>query len=182
MENIDPYSAIQFDLELPEGLNLDDVVLNNDRFTASHVKAWNELSSNHIRIVVYSATNGVIVETAGSLLTLALSADQRAQTGTHTVTLDNIYLTDAMGRDVKPAPINSTLRVGETTGFDQPKQAFRIISGKHLMIVSPANMVVAIYTADGRIVRMVELSEGNNVITDLPKGIYIINKQKAVVR
>lgn len=182
MENIDPYSAIQFDLELPEGLSLKDVVLNNDRFTASHVKAWNELSSNHIRIVVYSATNGVIGETAGSLLTLALSADQRAQTGTHTVTLDNIYLTDAMGRDVKPAPINSTLRVGETTGFDQPKQAFRIISGKHLMIVSPANMVVAIYTADGRIVRMVELSEGNNVITDLPKGIYLINKQKAVVR
>jgi hypothetical protein len=182
MENSASYSAIQFDLELPEGISLSDVVLSDTRFTASHVKAWNKLSSNRVRVVIYSASNGSIGETTGALLSLILKADQRVQTGTHTITMDNIYLTDAAGLDVKPAPINGLLMIGETTGFGQPKQDFRIISGKNLIIISPANMVVNIYAIDGHLVRMVELFEGSNIIRDLPKGIYLINKQKAVVR
>lgn len=41
---------------------------------------------------------------------------------------------------------------------------------------------INIYGVDGRLVRSERLNEGNNIITGLVKGIYIVNNKKVVVR
>lgn len=49
-------------------------------------------------------------------------------------------------------------------------------------IVADKAQCVKICSIDGCIVRNMELNEGHNVITNLPKGIYIVNNQKVIIK
>lgn len=51
-----------------------------------------------------------------------------------------------------------------------------------LEIVADKAQCVKICSIDGCIVRNMELNEGHNVITNLPKGIYIVNNQKVIIK
>lgn len=51
-----------------------------------------------------------------------------------------------------------------------------------LLIQSDGNRSLNIYSVDGRLVRRVQLSKGENNIERLTKGIYIIDNQKVIVR
>ena len=51
-----------------------------------------------------------------------------------------------------------------------------------LEIVADKAQSVKICSIDGCIVRNMELNEGHNVITNLPKGIYIVNNQKIIIK
>lgn len=50
-----------------------------------------------------------------------------------------------------------------------------------LHIVSPATQRIQIHAIDGRLVRSVRLAEGDNTVSALPKGMYIIANQKVIL-
>ncbi|MDP4276773.1 MAG: chitobiase/beta-hexosaminidase C-terminal domain-containing protein [Bacteroidota bacterium] len=182
MENSKNYSAIQFDITLPEGVSVSNVKLDNSRFRNSHVAAWNQINSTTVRVLAYSANNSDIINSTGSLLSLSLKADEKAQAGNYILAMNNIYLIDALGNEDKIESVNGSLIIGSTTGFSNSKNELKIISGKVLKIVSPSETDVTIYTTDGCKVRDVRLSTGLNILSDLPQGVYLINKHKAIVK
>ena len=52
-----------------------------------------------------------------------------------------------------------------------------------IVYVSVAKAQVAnIYGIDGRLVKVVELNEGDNTISGLSNGIYLINNKKVVIK
>ena len=181
MDNSKAYSAMQFDVELPAGVSINDIRLNNERFSSSHAVVWNLISEGHVRVVVYSGQNSPIKNNSGSLLYLSLNVENTITTGDHTLTFNRIFLTDAQGNEDKIDELNGVLRVSTTTGLDHAKGGFKIISGTELTIICDSDMPISIYSSDGRKVRDVQLSAGENRIADLPKGVYYINRQKALV-
>lgn len=48
-------------------------------------------------------------------------------------------------------------------------------------VVSPSAQSVAVYAADGRLLRQVEVEEGENTINGLPNGFYIVGNQKVAL-
>lgn len=50
--------------------------------------------------------------------------------------------------------------------------------GNALVIYTDSDMTQTIYTVDGRIIRIVELSTGRNEVTDLAPGLYILAGHK----
>lgn len=51
-----------------------------------------------------------------------------------------------------------------------------------LIITSDAIRSLNIFAIDGRVVRTVELTHGRNVVSDLAKGVYLIENQKVMVK
>ncbi len=51
-----------------------------------------------------------------------------------------------------------------------------------LIINADKTQSVQIYGLDGRMVKNIQVSEGENTVTELAKGIYLINNQKAIIK
>lgn len=50
-----------------------------------------------------------------------------------------------------------------------------------LYIKSKNDGEIAIYNMDGTAARRLRVSQGLNTISDLPRGIYIVNRQKLII-
>ena len=81
--------------------------------------------------------------------------------------------------------------VNVTAPTDQPdnisnqsvENAMTVYSVDGIVYVSVAKAQVAnIYSIDGRLVKVVELNEGDNTISGLSNGIYLINNKKVVIK
>lgn len=78
--NSKPMSAMQFDLQLPEGVVLDTEEFEySDRLQQSHVIIITDLGNNTYRVVVNSASNGKFRQTDGVIMTLYMSANLAAE-------------------------------------------------------------------------------------------------------
>lgn len=51
----------------------------------------------------------------------------------------------------------------------------------NIHIVSPTVQSIAVYAADGRLVRQIEVEVGENIISGLPNGFYIVGNQKVAL-
>lgn len=71
-----------------------------------------------------------------------------------------------------------------TTGINVPlNDLFTVISkGNALIINSNVAKVLNLYAIDGSLVCVINATVGENVVTDLEKGVYILNNQKVVLR
>lgn len=72
---------------------------------------------------------------------------------------------------------------GQTTGIENlyrnAEDDIQVYSeGGTLCIVAPKNMNIALYSADGRLVRMMNLHQGLNKEYGLPRGVYFVGKKK----
>ncbi|MDE6770765.1 MAG: hypothetical protein K2J78_13665, partial [Muribaculaceae bacterium] len=53
--------------------------------------------------------------------------------------------------------------------------------GAEIVVYAPGEMSLPIYTLNGTLVRVVEVNAGRNVISELPKGTYIIGGVKILL-
>lgn len=84
MNSANDYSAFQFDVELPEGVELDAIALNNDRCKDFAVR-FNKVEDNIYKVVAYNLANEPLANGSDNLLTLKLSGINES---------DEIRLTD----------------------------------------------------------------------------------------
>ncbi len=75
---------------------------------------------------------------------------------------------------------------GGATGIDASQAVSGELSvyseGGVLELNSPVSQCVKVYGVDGRLVRVLQLSEGSNVVSGLAKGMYVIANRKVVVK
>ena len=88
--------------------------------------------------------------------------------------------------DLAQAPKYAIVHGGDgTTNIDRTSadNGLKVYSDNGVLIIN-ANEVqnVQIYALDGRMVKTIQLAEGDNTVTGLAKGVYLINNQKAIVK
>jgi hypothetical protein len=117
LTNKDGIAGVQFDLYLPDGIQLcedeyGDYMVELSRTTIRrHSVASRVMSDGALRVVVSSQQNATFSGNSGTILTLRLLAKSTMEAGNYTVKLKNIVLTDPNAKRYAAADVRSTITV-----------------------------------------------------------------------
>lgn len=162
------YSGFQFDMLLPEGVqvkkdafNNNEVRLSDTRQAANALFMSNMIADHTFRVLGASATGDIYSGTTGDFIKLLLVAEEGMNAEDAVVTINNMVLAKD-GRGVSPQAITANLPIGETTSISNIEQ------GKF----------VNVYDLKGFCLKShVTIQQA---LKNLPKGVYIINGKKVV--
>lgn len=162
------YSGFQFDMLLPEGVqvkkdafNNNEVRLSDTRQAANALFMSNMIADHTFRVLGASSTGDIYSGTTGDFIKLLLVAEEGMNAEDAVVTINNMVLAKD-GRGVSPQAITANLPIGETTSISNIEQ------GKF----------VNVYDLKGFCLKShVTIQQA---LKNLPKGVYIINGKKVV--
>lgn len=162
------YSGFQFDMLLPEGVqvkkdafNNNEVRLSDSRQAANALFMSNMIADHTFRVLGASATGNIYSGTTGDFIKLLLVAEEGMNADNAVVTINNMVLAKD-GCSVSPQAITTNLPIGETTSISNIEQ------GKF----------VNVYDLKGFCLKShVTIQQA---LKNLPKGVYIINGKKVV--
>lgn len=158
-------TAMQMDINLPEGMTLVDASLS-DRASASHQVDFNQLANGDYRLLAASSTLKSFNNNEGAVLSLTL-----AGTPSGNGRLSGIKLaTPAATRySVDDIELNFI-----PTGIENLTTAARIYSeGNNIVIVSPSDGMAQIVLPNG-MNKTVKVATGRNVVETPAKGLVIV--------
>ena len=172
------YSALQADINLPEGMTLDDVTLAELPDVQVQVS---ELSEGTYRIALHTR-NGEALPTGKTSLSLNVTTDRMIPQAECVVSLSNAQIADTLGEDNRIAPRSTNFNLSTATGMDATTATVQSIrGGEALYIESLTDGTVHIHLVDGRLLRTCTVKAGHTRI-ELPRGIYIVNNQKIIIK
>lgn len=155
------FIAFEFSLTLPDGLRIalnkkgkPDASLDEDR-NEDHTMTTKDNGNGHYKFVCYSMGNSEFNGTEGALIHLTLEADAAMTDGVYTGKIEGIMLS-TQDVDIYPADETFTILAGNATGIST--------------ISSQADGSAAVYDMQGR------------RLTEAPKGLYIVNGRKYVIK
>ena len=94
LEGNSAYTAFQFDLMIPEGMDVTQMTLNSQR-KQNHMLLYNKIGEGHYRVVVLSTSNQSFNETVGELLCIGF--DNYPADG---IIIDDIHFVTPQGNDL----------------------------------------------------------------------------------
>lgn len=158
-------TAMQMDINLPEGMTLVDASLS-DRASASHQVDFNMLASGDYRVLAASSTIKSFKNNDGTVLTLTLagtpSGDGRLSGIKLATPAATRYSIDDIELNFAP------------TGIENLTTAARIYSeGNNIVIVSPSDGMAQIVLTNG-MNKTVKVATGRNVVETPAKGLVIV--------
>ena len=151
------FSAYQFDMHLPDGIKVKNVVLGNDRTNAQKTNYLDfaELSDGITRVICASTKDIAFTGTEGTVARVTLVADNNIKAGNYSVGIDNVILSQA-GQSEMPESITFNANASMATGITETQS--EDINKRNVM-----------YDIMGR--------KMNN---SLRHGIYIMNGKKII--
>ena len=155
-------TLLQFDLRLPEGLSIavedgDYAIDIAGRTTWKKHSLMAKATNGITRFLLASNTNALIDGNDGNVISIKLTASDDYTSGD--IMLENQLLVSPDAEDVMPA--DYVYSVGSTTSINA------------IMAGQPAD----VYTLNGSKVRHAATS-----LDELPKGVYIVNGKKIIVK
>ena len=171
LDNAEAFTALQLDIELPLGLNIEKATLN--KATSSHVMMANELSNGDMRILSYSTQNANFKSTDDALFTLVVKADDNFNGG-------NIVISDilAVENNMKEAIIDDVVAtVSAPCGIEGIYTFTNIYAeDRSIVVESPCQQTIYISTVDG--ITLAEyINIGKNIIAVNNAGLYIVSTE-----
>lgn len=165
MNNIDAITGVQFDLYLPDGMELSEdeygdynIELSDRTTERRHSVASRLMGDGALRVVVSSQQNATFEGNSGTLLTLVLFPKSTIESGDHDVTLKNIILTDPQATRYAAPDMKSTITVSNYTMGD-------VNNDGHIDVADLAGVVRFILeNADASLVFNAADMDGNGVI------------------
>ena len=94
LEDNRAYTAFQFDLMMPEGMDVTQLTLNSER-KQNHQLLYNKISDGHYRVVALSTSDRSFNGTTGELLNIAFDSQP-----TDGIVIDNIHFVTTQGSDL----------------------------------------------------------------------------------
>lgn len=178
--NIADCTALQFDVELPQGVSVID---NTPALTDchSHIVASRAQDNGGMRVVTFSMSNARLGENA--VATMTLVADMQTAEGTYPVVIRNIHAADAMGNEYAVPEMRSTVKVARPLGVDGIDAAGLTIrtEGHNIYVKSAADTTLRLVSIDGT-ARTLNIVAGENVFCIENAGLYIIAGRKVVIK
>ena len=149
------YTAFQFDLYVPEGTDVAQMLLNAQR-KQKHQLLYNKVADGHYRVAAISTSNRTFNGNDGELLAITLDGFT-----SYDIAMRNILFFDAAGNSYQFDDISMTNDAG-TTGIAERNNVMEEVAGSDTII----------YDLQGRKVEK----------SNLTKGLYIVNSKKVVIK
>ena len=173
----EPYSAIQFDITVPDGFDIYDVTAGED-LTACQL-TFSQKDMTRFRVVAYIEDKTEFGAGDAVVANLTVSASSVIEEDARKLTISNIYAVADNGNDEVRLE-DSTLSFSQSTSVGSGFATFAVKGGEEITITSLETMEIAVYSVDGRLVRKVNAKEGTTHIS-VPAGMYIVNGEKVTV-
>ena len=156
LQNNREYTAFQFDLYVPEGTDVMQMQINKER-KQKHQLLYNKVEDGHWRVVALSTSNNTFQGNDGELLNVALGNNS-----SEGISLSNIMLFDAKGTGY---PFNDLYLSGTTMIQSMGDGQWTTDDSS------------AVYDLQGR-----KIVNGKSSSYQLPRGVYIMNGKKVVIK
>ena len=178
LKNNVAYTAIQMDVELPEGASLVSATLGER--AASHSVIWSKMNNGKVRVIAYSLSNVAIAGNSGELVTMNLQAE-KAVTGV--ISVDNVRVVTADGIETAIGCCGSIVDINGTTSINSLDAADVKIytAGEALVIESSNAFKASVYSLNGKLVEVLNVAAGKNIYT-LPAGTYVVGGVKVIIK
>lgn len=169
LDNVNEYTAFQFEMSLPEGMTASDFTLTSR--AGNHTIEAVPIGDGKMRILCYSPVTDAIAGHDGALLAFNVTAN-RSVAGE--IVIDRIEMVGMSGQmfnfDIFALKVNNN-----ATHVKEVKAAPRIYSDGHDIIVECAvDMTVLIADMAGH-TQLVKAHAGRNVFPTQNSGVYAVN-------
>lgn len=172
LSNACEMSAMQMDVRLPEGVNIESVDAGN-----AHVASWNKLANGNVRIMVYSMDNKTFAN--NGIANITVSANAAVNTSESIECLNIIECTPSAS---KFNCMDVSMDMPIITTIHSATNDFKVYAeGRQIVIVSPTEGTVKISSVNG-IAKSYSISAGKNVINVNSAGVFVVNNQKIVIK
>ena len=145
------FSALQVDIQLPQGLVLEGAPLLDSRISAWSME-YNKLENGVIRLVIHEANNKVISAGSGELFRLPVKVDETFNRGEVELskTLLSRQVDEALGLPNQKVEVYAlkTLKVSDVQGLEQMEGPLPNVSFTVVPAEMQVKMEVAYYTDD----------------------------------
>lgn len=168
------YTGCEFVVRLPEGMVLERASLADG--CLAHTVVTSSLDERRTRVLIYADDNSPLP--LGSLLRLTVRPDAVVSEGERIVAFTDAYIATTDGDEHRLH--NRTATFGLGTGIDSQLAAAKIEGGHVLTITALEATTIDVCSADGRLVRTIDVQPGTTTI-DLPAGIYLVGNTKVVI-
>lgn len=182
LSNNQAYTALQFDLRLPEGLEI--VSIGKADRIANHNIHSGTLPDGTVRFIAYNMQNADIKGNDGAIITLVVKASQ-ALAPSDAIEVSHTVLATASDESFF-APV-TVARVGNTTGVaDVNQSAAKVYSQAGRVVIESAEATTAQLIAINGISINLAVEAGHNEYEAPAQGVYIVRiagkSHKLVVR
>lgn len=126
INNMDPFTGFQFDLQLPSPLSYMAGSASLLNRKTNHVVYANTLPGNKLRVVAYSANKQVFSGSSGSVVTLTFNVNGTG--GGYPLTLSNVVIGDTNSQNCLSDSYNGTLNVASPYIYSNSTLAFGDVS------------------------------------------------------
>ena len=180
------YSGLQFDLSIPKDMVIADLDISNSLpdfelcIAELSNKNYADQSIDHYRVSIYSSAQNIMPQ-GKSTLNLCLdwgTCDKTADI--YTLSLSNVMFVNSTGEDERSAAHSTQFCPNELTGINSAVSVASQVNNQ-LTFNATEDAVIPIYCVDGRLYRLYQISQGTTTVS-LPRGIYIINNKKIIVK
>ncbi len=173
----EPYKAIQFDITLPESIELLEMINSNS--IAGHNFSYIDKGGNSFRIVAYSDENKEFTTGDDSILNLFINATGILNEDNRSIKISNIYAIDQENNELRMK--DHAIRFNQATGIGYNGATMLIEGGDCITVTLLKAEKITVYSVDGRKVKEFNAKEGTTRI-EIPAGIYIVNGEKVLVK
>lgn len=178
LDNNVAYTAIQMDVELPEGAEFASATLSER--AAGHSVVWNKMNNGKVRVIAYSMGNAAITGNAGELVTMNITADE-AVSGA--ISVDNVRVVTTDGQEMAINGCGSLIDINGTTGINAVDgAALKVYSAAGALVIeSDKAFDASVYSINGKLVDVLNVATGKNIYT-LPAGTYVVGGVKVIIK
>ena len=171
------YSALQFDINVPDGMDIYDIVLN-DNFVDCEL-IYSQKDMNNFRVVAYFKNYAEFGTGDVEIAKLTACASSIIEEDARKLLISNIYaVEDYENNEVRLD--NSSIGFTQTTSIDGTYATYSVKGGKCITVTVLKAQEIDIYSVDGRLVRKLNAKEGTTKVT-VPQGVYLVNGEKVFV-
>lgn len=174
--NEEQYKALQFDVTLPEGIELIDII---GRAVSEHNFSYKDKRNNVYRITAYSDDDECFSANEESIIELILTSTDIINEDNCMIRISNAYTVDKDNNELRIKDYN--IKFSQETGIKHNFAEALIEGGECISITLLEPKEIAIYSVDGRKVRNVNAKKGTTRVA-IPAGIYIVNGEKVIVK
>lgn len=170
------YKALQFDITLPEGVVLIDII---DRAISGHNFSYTAKENNVYRITAYSDDDESFSANDEAIIEMILTSTDIISEENCKIKISNAYIVDNDNNELRMEEYS--IAFTQETGIKDIETDMLIEGGKCISVTVLETQEFAIYSVDGRKIRDINAKKGTTRIA-MPAGIYIVNGEKVVVR
>ena len=170
------YTAMQFDIKVPDGVFINDVVAGD--VLDSHNFVYEMLDMNTYRVLVYSDENAIFNGSDDVILSLNANATSVIEEDACAIEIVNAYAVDDNNEEVRFD--DARIAFSQSTGISDVYATFSVKGGDSIKVTALEAQEIAVYSVDGRLVRKVRVNAGTTIIA-VPAGVYVVNGEKVLV-